>query len=83
MLRNLMTGVLILASLTACASLPKPNPRAEARLQEANTALDRLSADSTAFYEKLEVLRQDIRALYEHAGLERYGGRHCFRNLPH
>jgi hypothetical protein len=68
MLRNLMAGVLILASLAACATLPKPNPRAEARLQEANTALDSLSADSTAFYEKLEVLRQDIKELYEHPG---------------
>jgi hypothetical protein len=68
MLRNLMAGVLILASLAACATLSKPNPRAAARLQEANTALDSLSADSTAFYAKLEILRQDIWALYNHPG---------------
>lgn len=68
MFRNLMAGVLILASLAACATLPKPNPRVEARLQEANTALDSLSGDTTAFYAKLEVLRQDIWALYHRPG---------------
>jgi hypothetical protein len=68
MFRNLIGGVLILASLGACATMPGPNPRVEARLQEANSALDTLSADITAFYEKLEMLLEDIVALYENPG---------------
>ncbi len=68
MLRNLMAGILILVSLAACATLPKPTPRAEARLREANAALDSLSEASTVFYEKLQTLLQDIRALTDHPG---------------
>jgi len=68
MLRNLMAGILIVASLAACATLPKPSPRAEARLQEANAALDSLGEASNAFYEKLQPLLQDIRALYDQPG---------------
>jgi hypothetical protein len=66
--RNLMVGVLILASLAACTTLPKPNPQAEARLQEANPALDSLSTATAAFYAKLEPLLQDIKTLHEHPG---------------
>jgi hypothetical protein len=52
----------------ACATLQKQNPRAEARLQEANAALESLSAESTAFYGNLVPLLQNIRALYDHPG---------------
>jgi hypothetical protein len=68
MLRNLMAGVLIVTSLAACATLPESKPGAEARLQEANAAMDSLSTASTAFYENLEPLLQDIKALYEYPG---------------
>ncbi len=68
MLRNLMVGGLVLLSLAACATLPKPNPRIEARLLEGNTALDGWTVDATAFYSRLEVLLQDIEALYDHPG---------------
>jgi hypothetical protein len=68
MFRNLIGGVLILASLSACATMPGPNPRVEARLNEANTVLDSLSADMTVFYENLEVLLEAIKALYEYPG---------------
>ena len=68
MFRNLMAGILILASLAACATVPKPTPRAEASLREANAALDSLSEASTVFYEKLQTLLQDIRALTDHPG---------------
>jgi hypothetical protein len=66
--RNLMVGVLILASLTACTTLPKPSPIAEARLQEANPALDSLSTATSAFYANVEPLLQDIKALHGHPG---------------
>jgi len=68
MFRNLIGGVLILASLAACATMPRPNPRVEAKLQEANTALDSLSPGITVFYDNLVVLLEDIRALYEYPG---------------
>jgi len=59
---------LILASLAACATMPRSDPRVEAKLQEANDALYSLSADITRFYENLEILLDDIQALYEHSG---------------
>ena len=68
MLLRLIGGVLILTSLMACATIPKQNPRAEARLQEANAVLETLSADSTTFYDNLAALLQNIRALYDHPG---------------
>jgi hypothetical protein len=68
MFQSLIGGILIMASLAACATMPRPNPRAEAKLQEADTALDSLSAEITVFYEKLEMLLEDIRKLYGYPG---------------
>jgi hypothetical protein len=66
--RNVIVGILIVAALTACATLPKPNPRMDARLLDANTALDSLSTDTTTFHISLETLLRDIRAIYDHPG---------------
>ena len=68
MVNSLICGVLVLVSLSACATLPKSNPGMEARLDEANAALDRLSVDINAFYENLEVLLSQIKALSGHPG---------------
>jgi hypothetical protein len=65
---NLIVGLLVVANLTACATLPKSNPRTEARLQEANAALDNLSTATTIFYGNLDPLLQDIKTLYGHPG---------------
>jgi hypothetical protein len=66
--RNLAGCVLMLISVMACATLPKPGPQVEGKLQVANAALDGLSTDLTAFYGSLETLIQDIKALYDHPG---------------
>ncbi len=68
MLRSLMSCLLVLTSLGACATLPQANPKTEAKLREANAALYALSADIHAFYESLEPLLRDIRTLSEHPG---------------
>jgi hypothetical protein len=68
MQRSLWSCVLVLISLGACATLPKANPGAEAKLREANAALDTLSADLNAFYEYLQTLLQDIMTLSEEPG---------------
>jgi hypothetical protein len=68
MLRSLMSCLLVLLSLGACATLPQANPRTEAKLREANAALYALSADINTFYESLEPLLLDIKTLSEHSG---------------
>jgi hypothetical protein len=68
MLRNLMGGVLMLAIVGACATVPKANPGAEARLREANASLDALTADLTTFYGHLEALLYSIKTFSEHPG---------------
>jgi hypothetical protein len=68
MLRNLIGGVLMLAILGACATVPKANPGAEAKLQAANASLDALSADITTFYGYLETLLHEIKTLSGHPG---------------
>jgi hypothetical protein len=80
MLRILIAGILILATLTACATLPKPNPGAEARLQEANAALDSMSGATTTFYGNLETLLRDIRALYDRPGWDDMAAIIAFRS---
>jgi hypothetical protein len=68
MLHRLIGCCIIFISLGACATLPKTNPRAEAKLLEANAALDALSADISVFYEYLATLLEDIQTLSEHPG---------------
>lgn len=68
MLRAIVCGVLTLISLGACATLPQANPRADAKLAEANASLDALSADISVFYEDLAALLEDIKTLTEHPG---------------
>lgn len=68
MLHNLVAGVLVLILLTGCATLPKANPDAEAKLQRANASLDALSGEITAFYGHLETLLHEIRTLHEQPG---------------
>lgn len=68
MLRTLMICALILISVGACATLPKANPKAEAKLAEANAALGALSADINAYYDYLATLLEDIQTLSEHPG---------------
>lgn len=68
MLRRLMSALLVLFSLEACATLPKTNPNAEAKLAEANAALEALSADINSYYEYLVALLQDITTLTAQPG---------------
>jgi hypothetical protein len=60
--------ILLLVTLMGCATMPKANPRVEAKLEEANAALDRLSADLPLFYSNLEALLQDLKTLYDYPG---------------
>ena len=68
MLRGVISGALILFTLGACTTFPRANPAAEAKLVEANAALDALSADINVFYEYLAALLEDIKTLTEPPG---------------
>jgi hypothetical protein len=68
MSRGIMSTVIMLACVAACTTMPMRNPRVEVKLQEADSVLYTLSADLSAFYEKLSVLFDDIKALYQHPG---------------
>ncbi len=70
MFRYPIAVVLILSSLMACATLPKQNPKAEARLQEANAALESLSVDSTTFYGNLVTLMERYQSALRSPGLD-------------
>ena len=77
MLRSLLSSVLMVMSLAACATLPKPNPGTAAKLQAANASLDTLTTDLTTFYGNLEDPSSAAQNTLWSAGLARHGSDHC------
>lgn len=70
----LMASVLLIAALSGCASLPgkagiAPQVAAtEAKLQEANAALDAVNEQSSAFYGELASLTSEIKEFQDRPG---------------
>ncbi|MHC1726061.1 MAG: hypothetical protein AB9866_08675 [Syntrophobacteraceae bacterium] len=59
--RSLAIAALLLVFTTGCASVPKPEQQTETRLVDANSALDAVNEQSTAFYTQLGATIQKVK----------------------
>ena len=68
MSRRFIALILLMVFLSGCATVPRPAPQAEAKLVEANAALDAVNEQSSAFYAQLGPLVQEIEQFCKQPG---------------
>ncbi len=68
MFRLIVTVVLIAVSFCGCATTPVKDPDAEAKVADANSALDSLNAQTAQFYEDLRAVTEAISTLQNNPG---------------
>ncbi len=68
MARSIVVTVLIAICLCSCATVPVKDPEAEAKVVDANGALDSLNVQIAQFYDDLRTVTQEIAALQNRPG---------------